>query len=218
MKKQGFTHESTYNESKEWYTPRIIFDALKLEFDLDPCSPGADVVPWIPAKKHLTVFEDGLSTDWEGLAFVNPPYGMDTPAWMRKLAKHGHGVGLVFSRTDTGWFHESAVFADCICFIKGRICFVPAEQADSYSRGIRPKGAGCGAGSMLLAFGEVAKLAVMNCGLGAIFLPCAVSRQAEMNVSECGSGVIETKASHCPPSAANENAPGYAEPVQGRLF
>ena len=36
----GFTHESTYNESKEWYTPRRIFDALGLEFDLDPCSPG----------------------------------------------------------------------------------------------------------------------------------------------------------------------------------
>lgn len=63
---KGFTHESTYNESKEWYTPRDIFTALKLEFDLDPCSPGQDIVPWIPAQIHYTYLDDGLVKKWFG--------------------------------------------------------------------------------------------------------------------------------------------------------
>jgi hypothetical protein len=50
---KGFAHESTANESKEWYTPKYIFDALGQQFDMDVCSPGADVVPWIPAEKQL---------------------------------------------------------------------------------------------------------------------------------------------------------------------
>ncbi len=47
---KGFTHESTYNESKEWYTPRYIFEDIGIEFDMDVASPGKDIVPWIPAK------------------------------------------------------------------------------------------------------------------------------------------------------------------------
>ncbi len=79
MIKKGFTHESTYNESKEWYTPKYIFDALGLEFDLDPASPGVDIVPWIPARYHLTCLDNGLITPWKGKVWLNPPYGMDTP-------------------------------------------------------------------------------------------------------------------------------------------
>ncbi len=32
-------------KSDEWYTPKSIFDALGLTFDLDPCSSGRDYVP-----------------------------------------------------------------------------------------------------------------------------------------------------------------------------
>jgi hypothetical protein len=47
----------------EWLTPKSIIDALG-EFDLDPCSPV--VRPWNTAKKHLTIEDDGLLTDWGG--------------------------------------------------------------------------------------------------------------------------------------------------------
>ncbi len=155
MNKRGFTHESTYNETKEWYTPVEIFRAIGLDYDLDPCSPGADVCKWIPAQNHFTIQDNGLNKEWFSKVFMNPPYGSDTPAWLAKLAGHGNGIALVFSRTDTQWFHKYAVNADAICFIKGRIQFIDAPNALLYADGqYKPKNGGCGAASMLIAYGK----------------------------------------------------------------
>lgn len=84
---RGFCHESICNESKEWYTPKYIFDSLRIEFDLYPCSPDKRIVPWIPAKKHLTFIDNGLEAEWNGTVWLNPPYGMDIPKWMEKLSQ-----------------------------------------------------------------------------------------------------------------------------------
>lgn len=168
----GFVHESTYNESKEWYTPKYIFDALGLEFDLDPCSPGADIVPWVPAQNHLTPADNGLNAHWEGRIWMNPPYGSDTPKWMKHLSTVGNGVALVFARTDTRWFHSYVPKADAICFIKSRVKFVPAIEAKKYSQGnFKPQG-GCGAASMLIAFGQENVKALIKSKLGLVFKPC----------------------------------------------
>lgn len=175
----GFTHESTYNESKEWYTPRFIFDALNVEFDLDPCSPGKDVVSWIPAKRHLTPADNGLLVSWEGQVWMNPPYGVDTPLWFRRLAEYGNGIALVFARTDTLWFHKYAPKADVICFLNGRVNFVPNCKAKEYADGRfdpkryyvrdkqgRLKKKSPGAPSMLVAFGEKYVDILAKSGLG----------------------------------------------------
>ena len=154
----GFTHESAHNESKEWYTPPAIFERLGLQFDVDPASPGALVVPWIPAKVHHTVKEDGLHVPWCGKVWLNPPYGQDTPRWLAKLVGHGNGIALVFARTDTEWFHQYAVRADVLCFMRGRIRFIS---------GSGKVGTSCaGAGSLLLAYGEECAKALLSSGLG----------------------------------------------------
>lgn len=158
----GFTHESTVNESIEWYTPPEVFDALGLEFDLDPCSPG-EGRSFVPAKKHYTVIDDGLVSPWEGTVFVNPPYGKHTPVWLEKLAQHGDGIALVFARTDTKWFRAAAHSADVICFISSRVRFY---QGNTENRGGTP-----GTGSMLIAYGDRAADAVRNSGLGLCFTP-----------------------------------------------
>lgn len=152
----GFTHESTYNETKEWYTPPIVFDCLGLEFDLDPCSP-AGITTHVPARKRYTIVDDGLAQKWEGLVWMNPPYGSDTPKWMAKLAAHGNGIALVFARTDTGWFHRYATKAHALCFIAGRVKFLKPDGTE---------GGTPGAGSMLIGYGEVAKKALQRSGLG----------------------------------------------------
>jgi len=41
-------HEPSIGETSDWFTPPEYFDALGLEFDLDPCSPGPG--NWAPAK------------------------------------------------------------------------------------------------------------------------------------------------------------------------
>jgi hypothetical protein len=64
-------HEPSVGQSDDWYTPREIFDALGLVFDLDPCSPGPG--HWVPARKIYTEQDDGLHHPWEGLVFMNRP-------------------------------------------------------------------------------------------------------------------------------------------------
>lgn len=154
---KGFTHESTINESVEWYTPPIVFEKLGLEFDLDPCSPG-EGKSFVPTKKHYTIIDNGLTSPWDGTVFVNPPYGKHTPVWMEKLADHGDGIALVFARTDVKWFQNLAPKISAVCFVSGRIKFY---QGSTESQGGTP-----GTGSMLLAFGDRAKEALINSGLG----------------------------------------------------
>jgi len=165
----GFTHESTHNESVEWYTPREIFTALGIYFDLDPCSPGKQIVSWIPAGVHYTIKDNGLMLPWFGNVFMNPPYGQDTPKWFKRLAKHDNGIGLVFARTDTQWFHDYVPLANAICFIKGRVQFVKPCNAIEYAAGLHwPKG-GCGAASMLVAFGQHNVKAFLRSNLGPVY-------------------------------------------------
>lgn len=143
--KTGFTHESTCNKTSEWYTPKYLFNRLAVQFDLDPCSPGKKIVPWVPAKKHYIFKDDGLSQTWQGRVWLNPPYGSETPRWLKRLAEHGDGIALVFARTDTRWFHKHATRASLICFMTGRVRFIKSDGT---------KGATPGCGSMLLAYGN----------------------------------------------------------------
>ncbi len=120
----GITVESKREYSADWYTPQSIFKALNLSFDLDPASPGKEVAPWIPAKRHFTILEDGMSRAWSGVVWMNPPYGKHTAEWMYRFMDHCNGVALVQARTDTRWFQACARRSGVICFISGRIRFV----------------------------------------------------------------------------------------------
>ncbi len=153
----GLVHEKSVGKTVEWYTPPEIFKALKLEFDLDPCSPGKDVIPWNPAKKHYTATDDGLNQPWYGRVWLNPPYGSLTRVWLDLLAEHNDGIALVFNRSDTEWFQRYAQMATAICFIAGRVRFVNSngEIGDS---------PGCG--SILIAYGAECAEAVKRSRLG----------------------------------------------------
>src|SRR5262249_12487593 len=77
----------------EDYTPQPIFTAMACVFDLDPASPGRDVVPWIPAKHHYTLADNGLERPWRGYVWLNPPYTREgLPRWLEKFRQHGNGV------------------------------------------------------------------------------------------------------------------------------
>jgi hypothetical protein len=142
--KPGFTHDSVDNKSVDWYTPAWVFQLLGLEFDLDPCQPEI-AIPWIPAKQHYSIKDDGLTQPWDGLVWLNPPYGNNTAEWLKKMHRHRNGIALVFARTDNAWFHEFIINADAILFMKGRISFVDGLGVAA--------GSGSGAGSLFAAWG-----------------------------------------------------------------
>ena len=156
-----FLHDARDENSRdEWYTPPGPFEALGIEFDLDPAAPPGGV-PWIPAAEHLSKAHDGLTREWVGRVWLNPPYGRQTGKWLRRLASHGDGLALVFARTDTAWFQEASHTATAICFIAGRIRFVGADGCQAR--------ASAGAGSLLIAFGLPCALARVESGLGQTF-------------------------------------------------
>ena len=77
-------HEQSVGATDEWYTPPHVFQALGCEFDLDVASPGQFTTPWIPAKEFCTFAS--LERNWSGFVWMNPPYGSETPKWLRLLA------------------------------------------------------------------------------------------------------------------------------------
>ena len=153
----GFTHEPRHSERVEWYTPPHIFEALAMQFDLDPCSAG-EGNDFVPATHRFTLEDDGLKQQWHGLVWCNPPYGNQTGDWMQRMANHNNGIALVFARTGTRWWQRYAISCSLICFINGRVRFING------STGLPASAAG--ADSALLAWGSAASEAVRRSNLG----------------------------------------------------
>jgi hypothetical protein len=165
-KKYLALHATTASE--EWYTPSAVFEALGCRFDLDVASPGASIVPWVPADRHLTLTDDGLERPWFGFVWCNPPYGRGTlPQWLEKFREHANGVALVVDRTSTGWWQSLCGHADLILQVNKKIEFLhPSNEPGANALG-----------SSLAAYGERAIHALMNAataGLGTLFKPVSI--------------------------------------------
>ena len=77
----------------ECYTPKWIFDRLGLTFDVDVCAPAGGI-DYIPATTHYSMVDDGLSKEWVGRVWMNPPYSKPKE-WVEKFIEHGNGVALL---------------------------------------------------------------------------------------------------------------------------
>lgn len=114
------SHQSSRMISDTWLTPPEIITALG-EFDLDPCCPA--IIPWPTAKTML--HKGSVPRDWFGRVWLNSPYSREAVKWLRKLADHGNGIGLIFARTETTYFvNQIWNRADAILFLHGRIHFM----------------------------------------------------------------------------------------------
>jgi len=122
-------HYHKQAETMEWETPQELFDDLNSEFsfDLDVCaSDGMQKVD-----TYFNPEKDGLSQEWSGVCWMNPPYGREIKKWMKKAYEESQKgatvVCLVPARTDSGWWHDYAMKGE-IRFIRGRIKFVGAKH------------------------------------------------------------------------------------------
>ena len=113
------------SKSNEWETPQELYDELDEEFGftLDPCATHENH----KAPMYFTEEENGLLESWDGhIVFMNPPYGRQIGAWVRKASRiiDGVVVCLLPARTDTRWFHDW-IYYDTVSirFIKGRLKF-----------------------------------------------------------------------------------------------
>jgi hypothetical protein len=142
------------NYSDEWYTPTRIVSALG-PFDLDP-SAG----PMSHAARNIRApMECGLSQDWAGRVWLNPPYS-NVHEWLVKFIQHGDGIALVNARPETQWFQELAGKASAVLWLKGRIQFDMPEGPSKHPT----------VGSVLVAYGERNASALLSCGLPGVFM------------------------------------------------
>lgn len=145
-------------QKDEWLTPPSVFKPLQ-PFDLDVCQPINP--PWLIAPRGYNIKDDGLLQDWFGLVWCNPPYGRQAKSWLKRMAKHGNGIALIFARTDTLMFQEYCFTATAILFLKGRLSFYDVEGK---------KGGSAGAPSCLVAWGDEAAERLRTCGLPGKFM------------------------------------------------
>jgi phage N-6-adenine-methyltransferase len=123
------------SESEVWETPQDLFNRLNDEFhfDIDVCATPENA----KCSKFFSPLDDGLSHDWQGVCWMNPPYGKKIGAWMKKaMEAKTTVVCLVPSRTDTKWWHDYAMKADEIRFIKGRLKFGNSKNSAPFPSAI----------------------------------------------------------------------------------
>lgn len=129
---------SHIGKTNTWLTPLWLINELGT-FDLDPCAVNGHKT----ANNLIVLPKDGLSEQWHGRVWLNPPYGKHTKEWLNKLKNHNNGIALVFARMETNWIQpyiQNGFFQ-----IKGRISFLD-ENFVSHSN--------AGAPSILIPFGR----------------------------------------------------------------
>ena len=111
MQNALFNYVNETVSSNDHFTPKWVFDLLGLEFDIDVAAP-VNGVPYIPCKRWFSQADDGLTQDWAGLVWCNPPYSNILP-WVKRLNLHRNGVALL-PHTKGAWRREIWENADAI--------------------------------------------------------------------------------------------------------
>lgn len=91
----------------DWATPQAFYDKLNniFDFTLDPCASDGNH----KTERYFTEANNGLEQSWNGeRVFMNPPYGREIGAWVKKASEQSGGlvVCLLPARTDTRWWQD----------------------------------------------------------------------------------------------------------------
>lgn len=126
---------SNSDDSQEWATPKPLFEWICKTFDLillvDACASSTNYkCGWWYDKT-----QDGLKQKWVYDTWINPPY-RDVSLWIKKayeehLKNNITVVALIFSKTDTKFWHDYIENKAEVHFIKGRIKFVKPDGTQS---------------------------------------------------------------------------------------
>ena len=128
-------------------TPTAVIDDLATVFDwdLDVCASGPNVCPF-----YFDEATNGLIQDWDGLCWMNPPYGRSIGEWVERARVdsnwfHSTVVCLLPARTDTAWWQDNINLASHVTFIKGRLKFGDAANSAPFP-------------SAFVVFGEISRM------------------------------------------------------------
>lgn len=123
-------HVSNNSGENEWYTPECyIISAKKVmgNIDLDPASSEI-ANQTVNANLFYSQEEDGLSKEWFGNVWMNPPYSQPLIfQFITKLVesnKINQAIVLVNNGTETQWGQLLLSNSNAVCFHQSRIRFI----------------------------------------------------------------------------------------------
>jgi len=130
MKRQtAITHGMFSSTTDMWETPKDLFDRMNavFRFDLDVCATAENA----KCDRFFSPEDDGLSQNWTGACWMNPPYGRVISLWVKKAYESARSgatvVCLLPARTDASWWHDYVMRGE-IHFIRGRLKFGGAKH------------------------------------------------------------------------------------------
>lgn len=155
--------ERSATATDEWYTPIEIINQLggANSFDLDPCAPLTPL--YSTAQTMYNKLDNGLSKDWFGRVWLNPPYSRPLiEQFIRKMVEHNNGIALLFNRCDNKMFQD-LIFPNMsgMLFMRHRIKFLRPDGTI---------GGSPGCGSILIAFGAANAEILKKCGIKGTYL------------------------------------------------
>lgn len=151
-------------KSDDWYTPKHVFDALGVTFDLDVAAPSGGP-RHVPCSHWIS--KNSLESTWSGFIWMNPPFGGRNALspWLDKFFTHGNGIALTPDRTSAPWWQRAAETTHAMLLTRGKVKF---ERPD----GTTGRSPGCGV--TLWASGKKAVDALKNAEknrLGSLWVP-----------------------------------------------
>jgi ParB family chromosome partitioning protein len=126
-------HVSEASGENEWYTPPEYIKAVREVMGRIDCDPASSEKAnrTVKADTFFTIDNDGLSKEWHGSVFMNPPYaqpliGQFSAVIVKKFKAEeiDEACILVNNATETVWFQSMAECSSAVCFPKSRVRFL----------------------------------------------------------------------------------------------
>jgi hypothetical protein len=115
------TTKKPQGKSNEWYTPARYVEAARRVMggiDLDPAS-CALANETVKAAQYFSEEDDGLTQEWHGRVWLNPPYGRIDPE--KRGSTKSHQLLFIQKLLQA---YQQGVVDQAICLVIGTSCFM----------------------------------------------------------------------------------------------
>ena len=123
-------HVSNNSGENEWYTPECYIESARLVMGVIHLDPASSEIANKTVNSNLfyTQEDDGLSKEWFGNIWMNPPYSQPLIfQFISKLVESkgvNQAIVLVNNGTETQWGQLLLSNSSAVCFHQGRIRFI----------------------------------------------------------------------------------------------
>jgi len=126
-------HVSENSSENEWYTPPDIIERARRAMGGIDCDPASSSIANknVKADVHYTAESNGLTKQWRGRIWLNPPYAQPLCAHFCEAVTHRflnkeieQACVLVNNASETQWFARMHTASVAVCFLDGRVKYL----------------------------------------------------------------------------------------------